>query len=108
MPVFAFINPFPLTDGELSLVAPTAEMIEDVVASATHPLTVVTEPADTGPTRRRLEEFCKSAPMGRQDGDTRRNRVPAYHFWMLIAPTPAVPLRVVGGLGFRVGSTPEL
>ncbi len=105
---FRFLNPFPLTDGELSLVAPTPELVEDVVASATHPLTIISEPADAAPIRRRMEDFLRSAPYGRQEADPRRNRVPAYHFWMVVSPTPALPLRVVGGLGFRVGSTPEL
>jgi tagatose 1,6-diphosphate aldolase len=107
---FVFLDPGPLIDGQLRLIAPDARWIEEVLRSASHPATVTEEPAEANNTTRpKLLDFLRSAPMGRQIADPSSGRVPAYHFWLLAdPPTGNPPLQIVGGMGLRIGLTPEI
>ncbi len=104
---FAFLDPGPLADRELELVAPHERWVDAVVASCGHPLTRVEAPAEARTTRQRLLDFLAAAPLGRQPPDPDRGWAPQYNFWMVVRdrgvlwrPSP----RVAGGVSLRVGS----
>jgi tagatose 1,6-diphosphate aldolase len=106
---FAFLDPGPLIDDDLRLLAPEARWIDEVLRSCNHPLTLAERSSDPPATRQKLLDFLRSAPMGRQVADPATGRVPAYHFWMLADPEVGVPpIRIVGGMGFRIGNTHEI
>ena len=106
---FVFLDPGPLVDGDLQLIAPDARWIDEHLRSAAHPQTVRNEPAEAKLTRQKLLEFLKIAPSGRQLGDPAVGRVPSYHFWMLAeSPVGDPPMRLVGGMGVRVGTNAEI
>src|SRR4051812_15642885 len=103
-PPFVFLDPVPLVDNELRLIAPEARWIDEVLRSANHPLTLQEEPVEAASSRQKLIEFLRAAPMGRQVGDSSVGRVPAYHFWMITEPEVGdPPIRVVGAIGLRIG-----
>ena len=106
---FTFLDPGPLIDDELQLVPPEQRWIDEVLASCAHPRTVRDAPADANMTRAKVLDFIRAAPLGRQGGDLPIGRVPAYHFWMRVpAGVGDPPIRVVGGLGLRIGTNAEL
>ena len=107
---FTFLDPGPLVDGELELVVPEARWVDEVLASCAHPLTTRVAPADANMTRAKVLDFLRAAPRGRQAGDPTAGRLPAYHFWMLAARGVGAdpPIRIAGGIGFRVGTSPEI
>ena len=109
---FVFLDPGPLIDGELRLIAPDAKWIDQLLRSATHPQTFREEPAEANQTRQKLLDFLRIAPGGRQLSDPSTGRVPAYHFWMLADPPVGNPLdppiQIAGGMGVRVGTTREI
>ena len=115
---FQFLDPGPLIDRELELIAPSAQYIDDVLLSCQHPLTVRDAPAEAALTRQKLLDFLNIAPGGRQPADISRGWVPAYHFWMKLATPlrppsrpgePATPsVRIAGGLGLRIGNNNEI
>src|SRR4051812_41159322 len=78
---FFFVDPGPLIDHELELVAPGPRHVEDLLASCRHPLCANDRAASTT-TRERVHEFLKRAPGGHERPDSDRGTVPAYHFWM--------------------------
>jgi tagatose 1,6-diphosphate aldolase len=96
---FKFLDPGPLHDGELELVAPEAKWADAVAAACRHPLSV-RSPAITEPTRRQLMDFIDSCPGGRQEADPASGVVPAYHFWMHVAQNTELP--IAGGIGLRI------
>src|SRR4051812_12597470 len=106
---FTFLDPGPLIDGDLQLVAPQTAWVDELIHSTQHPLTLRDAPAEANLTRTKVMDFLRAAPMGRQAGDESSGRVPAYHFWML-APLGVgdPPIRIVGGLGLRIGASPEI
>jgi tagatose 1,6-diphosphate aldolase len=133
---FRFLDPGPLIDRELQLVAPDARLIDDVLAACAHPLSR-TDAQASAVSREKLLDFLRAAPGGRQRGDE-RGIVPAYHFWMKLSRAPQgatphapgaatphghdasdtralptwgagePPVRVAGWLGLRIGSTRDL
>ena len=106
---FTFLDPGPLVDNELQLVAPEPRWVDEVLLSCAHPQTVRDAPAEANMTRGKVLDFLRAAPRGRQGGDPPTARVPAYHFWMVA--TPGVgdpPVRIAGGIGLRIGTTPEI
>ena len=106
---FTFLDPGPLVDGDLQLVAPETRWVDEVLHSSNHPQTVREAPADAGLTRGKVMDFLRVAPMGRQGGDAAAARVPAYHFWMLVADGVGdPPIRIAGGIGLRIGSNREI
>ena len=114
---FTFVDPGPMVDGELQLVAPEMRWVDDVLAASTHPQTLREAPAEANMTRGKIIDFLRAAPQGRQSGDPGSGRLPAYHFWMLIPrgvtnasspPSPPPPIRLAGGIGLRIGNNPEI
>ena len=106
---FVFLDPGPLRDRELDLVAPQPRWIEPVMHACRHPLTVRDAPAEAETTRPKLLEFLKVAPMGRQPGDPGAGRLPAYHFWMRVDPPVGdPPVEIAGGMNLRIGTNPEI
>jgi tagatose 1,6-diphosphate aldolase len=117
---FTFLDPGPLVDGELELVAPEARWIDEILASCAHPLTARDAPADANITRAKILDFLRAAPRGRQSGEPASGRLPAYHFWMLVrdgvgggepdavGSNAQPPIRIAGGIGLRIGGTPEI
>ena len=109
---FFFVDPGPLIDHELELVAPGPRHVEDLLASCRHPLCANDRAASTT-TRERVHEFLKRAPGGHERADPDRGTVPAYHFWMRLhaqgglAPQPP-PVRIAGGIGLRIGQSRDL
>ena len=104
---FQFLDPGPLIDQELELVAPDFCWIDDLLAACAHPFSQ-SDPAATSITRQKLIDFLRASPKGHYAGEARRNRVPAYHFWMRLRPEFAAPLTIAGGLGLRIGNTADL
>src|SRR5215207_5606174 len=106
---FTFLDPGPLVDGEVQLVEPQTRWVDELLRSSWHPLTVRDAPADAHMSRGKVMDFLRAAPMGRQGGDEKVGRVPAYHFWMLVpGGVGDPPISMVGGLGLRIGVTPEI
>lgn len=67
---------------------------------------------DLDDVRYRMQEFLTTCPNGHQRADRLAGKVPAYHFWMVVNRSHPVgrtiPIRIVGGIGFRVGQNREL
>jgi tagatose 1,6-diphosphate aldolase len=106
---FVFLDPGPLVDNELRLIAPEGRWIDECVRSANHPRTLTEMPEEPTTTRQKLVDFLRAAPGGRQEGDPSAGRVPAYHFWMLADPPICdPPLPIAGGMGLRIGNTKEI
>jgi predicted acetyltransferase len=106
---FVFLDPGPLVDNELSLIAPDHKWVDEVLAACAHPLTQRDAPHDASMTRGRLLEFLHNAPGGRQQADPATGRVPSYHFWMrLESPTGSPAIQIVGGMGVRIGTNREI
>jgi Acetyltransferase (GNAT) domain len=127
---FRFLDPGPLIDGELELVAPHRRWIDDLLAGS--------DPSQAKTTRSQVEDFLRVAPGGLQPAEIGSGRVPAYHFWMRLhpvseipattaqlnsppastmRPTPrwangrpgcAPPVQIAGGIGLRIGHTPDI
>jgi tagatose 1,6-diphosphate aldolase len=107
---FRFLDPGPLIDGELELVAPDARWVDDVLAACNHPVTVRFAPAESKVTRQKLLDFLAGSPGGRQPADPARGWVPQYNFWMRLHDPPGrpAPVRIAGGVGLRVGTTDSI
>jgi predicted acetyltransferase len=109
---FQFLDPGPLIDRELELVAPDERYINEVLASCQHPLTVRDAPNEANLTRQKLVDFLNVAPAGRQPADISRGWVPAYHFWMRldrpIHPGEGPAVSIAGGMGLRIGANKEI
>jgi RimJ/RimL family protein N-acetyltransferase len=111
---FRFLDPGPLVDGELELVAPHRRWINDLLAGS--------DPSSGKTTRQQVEDFLRVAPGGLQPADVGGGRVPAYHFWMRLHPAygnplprwsggqngASPPLQIAGGIGLRIGHTPDI
>ena len=104
---FRFLDPGPLLDGELELVAPSARWVDDILAACHHPLTLRYAPAEGKVTRERLVDYLAGSPGGRQPADPVKGWVPQYNFWMRLHDRPGwpAPVRIAGGIGLRVGTT---
>lgn len=106
---FEFLNPGPLIDGELELIAPTLRLGEEFLAACHHPLTRRDAPSEASTTRERLLDFLSIAPGGRQPADLARGWAPVYHFWMYLNDSLGLPpVRIAGGMGLRIGNTQEI
>src|SRR5687767_12147853 len=100
---FVFLDPGPLIDQELTLVAPDVRYVDELLASASHPLTVRDAPSFASTNRQKQLEFLKAAPAGRAPGDIASGKLPAYHFWMRLSePVGAPPITIAGGLNLRI------
>ncbi|HSV14470.1 MAG TPA: GNAT family N-acetyltransferase, partial [Tepidisphaeraceae bacterium] len=52
--------------------------------------------------------FLAAAPKGQHPGDTKRGLSPSYHFWMRLGDDAAPPVTIAGGIGLRIGNTPNI
>jgi predicted acetyltransferase len=113
---FQFVDPGPLQDLELELVAPHERWIDLVLRAAGDPLTRKLAPADAQVTRHQLVGMLESWPGGHQMGEPGRGVVPAYHFWMKVARPGghrtlfghADNVAIAGGIGLRIGHGEDL
>lgn len=106
---FRFMEPGPLIDGELELVAPDERWVDPMLASASHPACAGDERAEHT-TRQVLTELLRAAPAGHHPGDLLRNRVPAYTFWMRLRTFDgyAPPVPMAGTISLRVGHSRDV
>jgi predicted acetyltransferase len=102
---FQFLDPGPLVDGELELVAPDERLIPDVLSACRHSLTRRDAPVESNTSRQRLLDFLSTAPGGRQPADASKGWVPQYSFWMRLHDLPGrpMPVRMAGGISVRIG-----
>ena len=111
---FHFVDPGPLIDGDLELVAPDICLIDEYLEACAHPDTQLYAPADAAVTREQLLNFLNAAPAGREPGGAiTSGKVPQYHYWMRVRAeswrAPGSPsIRVVGAIGLRIGSTAQI
>ena len=106
-PTFNFLEPGPLIDGGLELVAPAVEWVDDLLAAQHHPLSLAESPHLGDTTREYLLDFLSRHPAGRTLPDPENERAPSYHFWMRLRPGAEFgrrpPLAIAGGIGLRLG-----
>jgi predicted acetyltransferase len=105
---FTFLDPGPLLDGELELVAPDSRWINDMLASCQHPMTQLHDAEHARTSRTTLEQFLRNAPAGREPGEERKEKSPSYHFWMRLDPASQPPIPMAGTVSLRIGQTPDL
>jgi tagatose 1,6-diphosphate aldolase len=106
-PRFEFIDPGPLNDQELQLIEPEKRYLEDVLTACRHPRTLAEAPELSRTTRTALQQFLDLAPQGHHSAESDRESIPSYHFWMKLNG-PDVPVRIAGGIGLRLGDTPNI
>jgi tagatose 1,6-diphosphate aldolase len=98
-----FLDPGPLRDGELTLVAPHPRWLDAMVrAMVKDPLT------DPTTARQRVIDFLQVAPGGHEPADPMLGRAPSYHFWMRLDPPADERFPIAGGLGLRIGNDRNL
>jgi len=110
-PTLQFLDAGPLIDGDLELVEPSRRYLEDVLAACRHPTTLAGAPDMARVTRQGLIRFLDNTPFGHVAGRPGKDPSPAYHFWMRLtnAHGPGdIPIRMAGGIGLRIGDTPNL
>jgi tagatose 1,6-diphosphate aldolase len=114
---FQFLDPGPLRDGELQLVAPHERLADLLLAAANHPMTLAMEPHEPRLSPQQLADYLAAVPGGRLKGDPAAGRVPHYDFWMYVydyprdpggGPPVLPPVRIAGTVTLRVGSTPAV
>jgi tagatose 1,6-diphosphate aldolase len=96
-----------LIDGDLELIEPESRYIDDVLAACRHAQTLSDAPEMSKITRQGLSHFLDSAPQGRHPGESHRENIPSYHFWMRLTG-PDAPLKIAGGIGLRIGNTSNI
>ena len=110
-PNLQFLEPGPLVDADLELVEPSRRHVDEVLAACRHPLTVAEAPDMARVSRAGLVRFIDATPFGHLPGRPDRDPSPAYHFWMRLSDAHGpddVPIRMAGGIGLRIGDTPNL
>ncbi len=107
-PAFQFLEPGPLVDGTLELVEPNRRYVDDLLSACRHPTTLAEAPDMARVTRQGLNHFLDNTPFGHHPGHPNREPPPAYHFWMRLGERSDLPIRMAGGIGLRIGDTPNL
>jgi predicted acetyltransferase len=102
---FEFLDPGPMIDRELELVAPDTAWLDALLDTCHHPLSRRRAPQNSLYTRAQIEQFLRLAPRGHQPGEILRDRVPNYHFWMRLRPEFDPPIEIAGTIGLRIGNT---
>jgi tagatose 1,6-diphosphate aldolase len=103
---FRFLDPGPLVDNELELIAPSARYADALLASCHHPLSREKSPALADTSRQQVMDFLRAAPGGRQEARGSSGLSPTYHFWMRVSGNPE--LEIAGGINLRIGQQYEL
>jgi predicted acetyltransferase len=106
-PRFRFLDPGSLVDGNLQLIEPESRYVEDILSACRHPKTLSDAPEMARITRQSLMHFLDSAPQGRHPGESHRENIPSYHFWMKLTG-PDAPVKIAGGIGLRIGNTQNI
>ncbi len=106
-PRFVFLDPGRLLDQDLELIQPESRYIEDVLTACRHPRTLTESPELSKVTRQVLMHFLETAPLGQHPGESHRDNIPSYHFWMKLSG-PDRPIHIAGGIGLRIGNTSNL
>jgi predicted acetyltransferase len=115
-PSFQFLDPGRQRDGELELVAPHEQWVDEMVLAMNHPVTLATEPHEPRVSRQQLLDYLEAVPAGHMPADRSKGHVPHYDFWMLVhdfppesgGPPVRPPLRLAGTITLRIGRTPAL
>jgi tagatose 1,6-diphosphate aldolase len=107
-PAFTFLDPGPLVDGELELVAPEVRWVDDVLVSCHHPLTCRDMPVQGRTTREQLLHYLAQHPRGLTTGNPHGETVPAYAFWLRLRPESRPPVPMAGAIGLRIGRNQNL
>ena len=105
---FRFLDPGPLIDHDLELVAPDIRWIDDHLHACHDPLTRAQMPLHADATRDTFLQFLRAHPNGHQTGNAAHDIVPAYHFWMRLRPEYHTLLPIAGAIGLRLGHTPTV
>lgn len=105
---FVFLDPGPLEDGDLRLLAPEPRWAEEMIRSCSHPLTRQFEAEQASITRDSVLKFLAAAPAGHELPDAHTGKAPCYHFWMHVDGFARPPLAVVGDITLRVGDGQEV
>ena len=110
---FVFLDHGPLIDGELQLVQPSLRWLDDILASAHHPLSLELDPRLAELERGDLLDILATAPGGHVLPDPAAGKVPAYLFWMRLLPgilpeSRMLPVPFAGHLSLRIGDMPDL
>jgi predicted acetyltransferase len=106
-----YIDPGPLIDDDLELIAPAREWINDMLLSCQHPLTRLLMPQQSQIGRNQWESFLAQCPHGYASEGAARDHVRAYHFWMRLRADAAgapPPVPIAGGLSLRLGHDENL
>lgn len=103
---FTFLDPGPLVDSELQLVAPEEIWITAMLDAMEHPSSR-RESAGSLPGRPQLQHFLKIAPGGHQPPDSLHDRLPTYHYWLHLRPEFNPPLEICGAIGLRIGNNED-
>jgi predicted acetyltransferase len=106
-PRFQFLDPGPLIDHELELIAPASRYIDELLSACRHPQTLADAPDMARVTRQSLQQFLDSAPGGHHRGESYREYIPSYHFWMKLNG-PDLPVKFAGAIGLRIGNTDNI
>lgn len=117
VPAFGFVDPGPLIDGELSLVAPAKTHATAFLDSLAHPA-CQTEP-ECVVNSSALDTFLDAVPNGHEQCDPQTGCLAAYRFWMRLGPTPTrgsggeieliePPIEFAGTITLRIGSGENL
>lgn len=106
-PEFRFLEPGPLVDAELELVPPSYNLLEAMMASCLHPLTMRDEPDAAMTSKADLMRQLDLWPGGRQPADPMLGTVASYHFWMQVQTGRDTPA-VAGSVALRIAEGPEI
>jgi tagatose 1,6-diphosphate aldolase len=104
---YEYVDPGPLTDGTLELIAPQERWVEPLMASIHHPLTQRHMPQFGSVKQQHVSDFAARLSNGFEPGNPTMGMAPAYHFWMKAAGSRSA-LPIVGGIVLRLGDTPDL
>src|SRR5438094_7573994 len=104
---FEFLDPGPLIDRELELLAPEARWVDELLRTCKHP--AGRNDPTSKITRQQIEEYLQAAPEGRYlPRPDQPWRVPQYQFWMRLRPEYHPTVSIVGSISVRIGDSEDL
>jgi len=113
---FAFFDPVELSsemvDGDLQLVPPGEEYLEEMLSACQHPQTRQQMPRHAETTRDSLKQFLGGSPRGLTTPDPARGVVPTYTFWLRVTNPNLFSTRpghsIAGSASLRIAHTPNI